>query len=255
MYGKIFPQLYTGSMVGSGFAAFALWGYIISNARVDENSSIELNPVLLAAVFGESKARIKKAIEFFCKPDLRSRSPVEGGRRLVKEGEFLYRVVNLEAWRNRTDHRTEYWRKYRREKRSEAKAKQTPKNVNRCEQIVNRCEQAEQFTHADADADADAFYSEHSTVIADQYGGRKIRDKKKSPNGREPDWHSLSLNEKAIHILGIEEWNRDLRWEKRASGDPARLSEVIDKLHADLAEGAIVKNRGAYAEELWKIAK
>lgn len=74
------------------------------------------------------------------------------------------------------------------------------------------------------------------------------------PEGqREPDWHGLSLNQKLLKVLGNAEMGRcGDRWLKRASEQPSRLAEVIDAMRANLNEGAIIKNRGGYAEQLWK---
>lgn len=96
MYGKHFESMYTGSMVGSGAMAFALMGYVIANLRPDATvgAQVELNPRLLALILGESQASVQKAIEFLCAPDPASRSKDEGGRRLVRLGEYAYRVVN-----------------------------------------------------------------------------------------------------------------------------------------------------------------
>jgi hypothetical protein len=43
MYGKIFPELYTGSMVGAGCHVFAVWCYAL--ASCDEKGCVELNPI------------------------------------------------------------------------------------------------------------------------------------------------------------------------------------------------------------------
>lgn len=83
-------------MVGAGFGAFSVMGYVIANMKPDKTVGfqVELNSKLLAATFGETEDSIVKAIEFLCEPDLQSRTPSEGGRRLVKVGQFAYRVVN-----------------------------------------------------------------------------------------------------------------------------------------------------------------
>lgn len=96
MFGKHFCSMYTGSMIGSGCVVFAVMGYVIAHAVPDEQvgAQVELNPVLLALIFGESEEKVQKAIDFLCSPDPRSRSKEEGGRRLVRLGEYAYRVVN-----------------------------------------------------------------------------------------------------------------------------------------------------------------
>src|SRR5690348_3809798 len=125
MYGKIFESLYTGSMVGSGALAFAVWGYVIANMKPDENigAQVELNPKLLSMILGESEEGVSNTIEFLCSPDPISRSKDEDGRRLVRIGQFSYRVVNGPAYmkiRNEEDRR-EYFRIKKQEQRKRKK--------------------------------------------------------------------------------------------------------------------------------------
>lgn len=174
MYGKIYPSLYTGSLYGKGAMVLALWPYIIAHARIDENSTVELNPALLANVFGEPVDSITKAIDFFCQPDPESRTTEEQGRRLIKAGTFLYRVVNLQKYRdNETDDaRRLFWRDKKRRQRGKVTPQVTPQVT-----ITSAPSQGDIFSvsrvdnghlrkmspsvpgdvpHADADADADA---------------------------------------------------------------------------------------------------
>lgn len=83
-------------MIGAGSAVFAVWGYVIANQRPDRTvgSQVELNPKLLAFILGEKEKVVEDAIAFLCAPDSKSRTKAEQGRRLVRLGEFTYRVVN-----------------------------------------------------------------------------------------------------------------------------------------------------------------
>ena len=96
MFGKHFSSMYEGSMVGSGAAVFAVMGYVIANWKPDKEvgGQIRLNTTILAAIFGEEESVIQAAIDFLCSPDPQSTTPDEGGRRLIKIGQFDYRVVN-----------------------------------------------------------------------------------------------------------------------------------------------------------------
>lgn len=96
MYGKHFASMYKGSMVGAGAPVFAVMGYVVSNMVPDKEVGyqVELNPILLGTILGEKVEVIEKAIAFLCKPDVKSRSKDDYGRRLVRLGEFDYRVVN-----------------------------------------------------------------------------------------------------------------------------------------------------------------
>lgn len=117
MYAKLFPELYTGSMLGAGCVVFAVWPYALSNC--DSRGYVELNPKLLAMIFGASVQEIEQAIDFLMRPDKDSRSKTEEGRRMVKEGQFLYRLVNYEKYRvirdkhDRRDYQREWDRKHR----------------------------------------------------------------------------------------------------------------------------------------------
>lgn len=97
MYTKLFPEMYTGSMVGAGCVVFAVWPYALANC--DEHGCVELNPRLLAMVLGASVPDIDQAISYLGQPDPDSRSDAEDGRRIVQEGKFLYRVVNFAKYR------------------------------------------------------------------------------------------------------------------------------------------------------------
>lgn len=96
-YGRVFEAMYNGSMYGAGVTVFAVWPYVISHMRghPEHGALVELNPVPLVDTFGKCRVEdIEKAIKFLCAPDPNSRSKAEEGRRLVKMGQFLYRVVN-----------------------------------------------------------------------------------------------------------------------------------------------------------------
>lgn len=96
IYGKHHRRMYTGSMVGKGGIVFAVMGYVIANMELDPEvgAQVELNAELLGHVFGEPEPVVQKAIDFLCQPDPKSRSKDEDGRRLVRVGEYAYRVVN-----------------------------------------------------------------------------------------------------------------------------------------------------------------
>jgi len=102
MFGKHFSSMYTGSMVGSGTLAFAVWGYCIANH--DQDGFIEVNPKLLATIFGDTTPEeIQAVLDQFCEPDKQSRTPEQEGRRLTKEGPFLYHMVNAVKYRKLKD--------------------------------------------------------------------------------------------------------------------------------------------------------
>ena len=125
MYGKAFEAMYEGSMIGSGVHVFAVWNYIIAKSR---RGYIELNPELVGFILGAKSDEIESAIKFLCKPDPRSRSKKEEGRRLVKEAQFQYRIVNWEYYDKikSEEERREYNRLKQREYRAIKSSKPLP---------------------------------------------------------------------------------------------------------------------------------
>lgn len=112
-------------MIGAGLNVFAVWNYCIARNR---SGVVELNPDLLAFILGANRDEIIEAIEKLCSPDPKSRSKESGGRRLMKEGEYQYRMVN---WGHYDALRSlENLREYNRRKQSEWRAKQKIKKLN-----------------------------------------------------------------------------------------------------------------------------
>ena len=86
-------------MVGAGLHVFSVWPYCIAHVRPP--GIVEVNPKLVAAIIGTTSDKVQEALDFLCQPDPDSRSRAEDGRRLVREGQFLYRMVNFQEYRNR----------------------------------------------------------------------------------------------------------------------------------------------------------
>jgi hypothetical protein len=125
VYGKSYESMYEGSMVGAGINVFAVWNYIITKNRC---GYIEINPKLLAMILGGEESEVVSALNFLQKPDPASRSKAEQGRRIIKEGQFQYRVVNWEYYqriRNEADRR-EYNRVKQRQYRQKHKTASGP---------------------------------------------------------------------------------------------------------------------------------
>lgn len=115
-------------MVGAGLNVFAVWNYIVTKNRL---GYIEINPDLLAFVLGGKNCKpseIEAALEFLQKPDPKSRSKVADGRRLIKEGQFQYFVVNWEYYQRirNEDDRREYNRVKQAEYRKRSKVATGP---------------------------------------------------------------------------------------------------------------------------------
>lgn len=138
MYGKVFASCFTGSMAGAGSDVFAVWAFALANA--DATGRVELNPKIIAVLIGMTEENVKNVIEKLCQPDPNSRSKELDGKRLTREGEFLYFIVNYAYYRAIQNKRsqTEYMRKYMKDKR-ERERKELSKyaNVNVVSQAVN----------------------------------------------------------------------------------------------------------------------
>jgi uncharacterized phage protein (TIGR02220 family) len=121
MYGKHFEKMYTGSLLGAGAEVFALMGYVISHQKPPD-FTVEINPKLVCVMLGEPEEEIQEALDFLCKPDPKSRSEKEEGRRLVRVGQFLYRVVNgpdYHGIKSQEELRA-YWREQKRNKKDDS---------------------------------------------------------------------------------------------------------------------------------------
>lgn len=101
MFGKIFASMFQGSLYGKGWGPQLVMSYVIAHGQPDRELGmvVELNPKLLANTFGEDLKSVEAAIDFLCQPDPESRTPEEGGRRLIKLGQFDYKVVNGAKYR------------------------------------------------------------------------------------------------------------------------------------------------------------
>lgn len=144
MFGKLFSSTYTGSMRGKGGVVFSVWGYVIANTV---RAQVELVPDYVAALVGESEEDVVRAIDYLCSPDPRSRNPMEGGRRLIKEGTYAYRVVT-HPYYNRIQNADEL-REYNRQKKAESRARK--RGVKPCQTVSNRMSRKSRQAEAEAD--------------------------------------------------------------------------------------------------------
>lgn len=203
MYGKYFASTFTGSLMGAGAVVHSVWGYVVANT-VD--SQVELNPRLLAAVIGECTAeQVEKAIEKLCSPDEASRSKEEDGRRLIREGQFAYRVVNHQKYkeiRNEDDRRA-YNREKQREHRARMKASTTVNDSNTKSTLSAQEEaEAEEEKEAEEENGSCAEVTQGSFALA-------------SPGARQSAFEGLSfpcagagLTAYALSAEHVQEWQR-----------------------------------------------
>ncbi len=139
MYGKAFESMYTGSMVGAGLNVWGVWNYVIANTHF---GVIEINSALLAFILGCSAKEVEDAISKLCAPDPKSRSKTEAGKRLIKEGQFQYRVVNWEHYQRLRN--AEAKRQYDRERQAVSRQKKrfgaTRREVNEVKRMEDEQE-------------------------------------------------------------------------------------------------------------------
>jgi hypothetical protein len=106
---------------------------------------------LVAAIIGTSPDKIQLALDYLCSPDPESRSKLEDGRRLVKEGQFMYRMVNFAEYRERMslESKAEYMRNYRAEGKD--KSRNVVNSGNSGKVSVRPVREAEAEAEAEAD--------------------------------------------------------------------------------------------------------
>ena len=97
-YGRIWEQMYEGSLAGSGAEVFCLWPYAVTKMRLSKGvgAVVMLNPQVLRGIFGVAdEAFVQRGIDKLCAPDPQTKNGHEQeGRRLVKLSGHLYLVVN-----------------------------------------------------------------------------------------------------------------------------------------------------------------
>jgi len=131
MYGKSYESKYEGSMVGAGLNVFAVWDYAIAKCKT---GVIEINPKLLAFILGGTEDQIQDALDKLCAPDPKSRSKAEDGRRLIKEGEYQYRMVNWAHYQGIKN--AEALKEYNREQQRAHRLRETIKKLKKKKTIL-----------------------------------------------------------------------------------------------------------------------
>lgn len=179
MYGKIFKSTFNGSLYGKGAVIQAVWAHVIANA--EPPGYVELNPEPLANSIGDVTAtQVEQAIEFLCQPDPKSRNPADEGRRLVREGQYLYRVVTWHEYQaiQNKENRREYQRTLMANRRA---AKRAAKAVSTATNGVSKREQPlAELAHIDVDVDVNA-NKEKTKTSARAIGKTLSRPEKTNP--------------------------------------------------------------------------
>jgi hypothetical protein len=110
--------MFEGSMCGVGAVRQIVFVFLL--AKADAKGFVSVNPKVIALHTGEHIERVEEALNYLQQPDAQSRNKKDEGRRIVREGEYQYRIVNYETYREMrsADDKREYDRNYHRKRRS-----------------------------------------------------------------------------------------------------------------------------------------
>ncbi len=176
MYGKIFATIFDGSLYGR-FEATATLMVLITLAN--RHGEVDMTIEALSARTGFPIAILQAGIEELSKPDPRSRTPGEDGKRIVPiapHRDWGWRLVNYETYRTlRTeDDRREYHAQYYRDKRSAGarKARSHSTTSTAINATLNSPQQhSTNSTHAKAEVEVDVALSANQLQRAEADAG------------------------------------------------------------------------------------
>ena len=149
MYGKLFRQMYHGTLATVGpWQALITFQQLIVLA--DQDGTVDMTPEAIARETTVPLEIIRIGIEALEKPDPDSRSPDEEGRRIVRLAEHRkwgWRVVNYEHYRRvkREEDRREYHRQYWQKRKAKVS---TPLNTTQHTQPNQPIAYAEAYAEA-----------------------------------------------------------------------------------------------------------
>ena len=153
MYVKVFESILTSSLAEDYQTRHIFMDLLV---LADPKGFVDMTPEAIARLTNVPLDVIKPALCKLCKPDPRSRSKKDDGRRLVPldaERGWGWRIVNFEAYRGMKDEnaRREYMRVYMRARRAKHKARKHP--ISKRKQKVNISSMQKQDANAKAEAE------------------------------------------------------------------------------------------------------
>lgn len=122
MYGKLFVQMYQGTLATKGpWQALVTFQQLVILA--DKHGQVDMTPDAISRITTIPLEIIETGLQELSKPDSESRSPLEDGRRIVPLADnrsWGWKVVNYEHYRKirSEEERREYHRQYMRKRRS-----------------------------------------------------------------------------------------------------------------------------------------
>lgn len=164
MYGKIFESMFDGTLATKGpwEAVVTFQQFII---LADRNGHVDMTPEAISRRTTIPLEIIKKGIAVLEQPDAHSRTPDEGGRRIVRLSDsrpWGWHIVNHAHYRaiRSQEERREYMRQFQRRKR-EAERQAQANDVN---QSVNNVSNVNQCSKQNAGSSKPKASIEKSTV-------------------------------------------------------------------------------------------
>jgi uncharacterized phage protein (TIGR02220 family) len=131
MYGKIFVQMYDGTLGTKGpWQALVTFQQLIILA--DKNGHVDMTPEAISRRTTIPLAVIEAGLKELTQPDPQSRTPSEDGRRIVllsENRQWGWRIVNYDQYRKirSEDERREYHKQYMRKRRESTPVNQIVK--------------------------------------------------------------------------------------------------------------------------------
>lgn len=144
MYAKVFAQIFDSSL-REKWQAWVV--FVAMLALADSEDEVDMTPQALAARTGLPGSVISEGIEFLERPDENSRSPEEGGRRIVRLDDHRpwgWRIVNRRKYRairdqsERREYMREYMRNYRKPESTDVNTRKPHEVGSRKEEVGNR---------------------------------------------------------------------------------------------------------------------
>lgn len=156
MYAKVFRSIFDGSLYGQFEATIVFLAMLV---LADKDGSVDMTPEKLAAAAGYPLDIVLKGIFELEKPDPRSRTPDEDGRRIVHlhSAGWGWQITNYAKYRDirTSEERREYFRIKKQEQRAAAKELLTCPTISTPVHTVHPSD-AESDAYAESDSESDA---------------------------------------------------------------------------------------------------
>jgi hypothetical protein len=152
MYAKVFRSMFQGSMYGNPDGIIA---FMVMLVLSDRHGDVDMTPQAISAMTSIPLSTIEAGIEFLSRPDPRSRTPDQDGRRIVlidSHRDWGWHIVNFERYHKirNEEERREYQADWARKARAARKELEENRPTS-----TERRQRSTKSTHSDVDADSD----------------------------------------------------------------------------------------------------